>query len=71
VTADQQLDESLRRAEQSMFIRDLSEVNGSMLDGRQLNLADIVGGGNGFGSGKVLGGIDRRRVIFASSWMLL
>ncbi len=58
VTADQQLDESLRRAEQSMFIRDLSEVNGSMLDGRQLNLADIVGGGNGFGSGKVLGGID-------------
>ncbi|HML73104.1 MAG TPA: FecR domain-containing protein [Anaerohalosphaeraceae bacterium] len=58
VTADQQLDESLRRAEQSMFIRDLSEVNGSMLDGRQLNLADIVGGGNGFGSGKVPGGID-------------
>lgn len=58
VTADQRLDGTLRRAETAMFIRDVSEVNGSMLDGRQLNLADIVGGGNGFGSGKVLGGID-------------
>ncbi|MEN6309873.1 MAG: FecR domain-containing protein [Anaerohalosphaeraceae bacterium] len=58
VTADQQLDGALRRAEKSMFIRDVSEVDGSMLDGLQLNLADIVGGGNGFGSGRIFGGID-------------
>ena len=64
VTADQQLDESPRRAEQSMFIRDLSEVNGSILEGRQLNLADVVGGGNGFGSGTVLGGIDPQTGAF-------
>lgn len=67
VTADQQLDGALRRAEKSMFIRDVSEVNASMLNERQLNLADIVGGGNGLGSGRIFGGIDPQTGAFRSS----
>ena len=46
------------RAEESLFIRDLSGVKPETLAGRQIDLADIVGGGNGFGSGKREVGID-------------
>ena len=58
VTAARELEGMPNRAQEAMFIRDMSQVNDAMLNSRQLNLADIVGGGNGFGSGKLDVGID-------------
>ena len=58
VTAQGLLDDAPRRAEESLFIRDLSGVDREGLVLRHVDLADIVGGGNGFGSGKPEVGID-------------
>lgn len=58
VTSERQYAGPPRRAEESFFIRDLSGVKPESLSGRQIDLADIVGGGNGFGSGKLHVGID-------------
>jgi hypothetical protein len=58
VTAARELEGMPYKAQEAMFIRDMSAVKDSLFNGRQLNLADIVGGGNGFGSGKLDVGID-------------
>ncbi len=58
VTDQGQFDGSPRPAEESLFIRDLSSVNQALLAGRRFDLADVVGGGNGFGSGTPDAGID-------------
>lgn len=43
---------------QNTFIREISSPNGVVWRGEALNLADIVGGGSGFGSGTHDAGID-------------
>jgi hypothetical protein len=46
------------RAEREHFISNLSQVGSTSLPGRQLDLADLVGGGNGFGTGRIDHGLD-------------
>ena len=60
VTANGQLDGAPRGAEESLFIRDLASVDPYRMIGRKFDLADVIGGGNGFGSGTVNVGIDMR-----------
>ena len=40
------------------FVRDISSSNDMIWTGQNINLADIVGGGNGFGTGKIDKGIS-------------
>ena len=42
----------------SKFIRKISSANNFTWDGKNIKLADIIGGGNGFGTGKANWGID-------------
>lgn len=60
VTDQGRLEGPPRRAEGALFISDLSTLNSEAMAGRRLDLADIIGGGNGFGSGTVNAGIDVR-----------
>lgn len=52
VTAEQQLETISRPAEQALFVSSIAEVKSQMHTGLRIDLADIVGGGNGFGSGQ-------------------
>ncbi|AQT69195.1 FecR protein [Anaerohalosphaera lusitana] len=46
------------------FVRDIESKAGFVWRGQSLDLADIVGGGNGFGSGKKNAGISVRTGVF-------
>lgn len=45
--------------EQAQFVRQFS-ANGLFWRGQRINLADIVGGGNGFGTGQLCWGLDNK-----------
>lgn len=46
------------RAQEEHFVTDLSQVRATTLPGLRLDLADLVGGGNGFGTGRIDHGLD-------------
>jgi hypothetical protein len=46
------------RAHRELFVSDLSQVGSTSLPGLRLDMADLVGGGNGFGTGFLDHGLD-------------
>ena len=60
VTDQGRLEASPQSAQETFFIRDLARIDPETFTGLQIDLADIVGGGNGFGTGTQHTGIDLR-----------
>ena len=58
VNIDRAFDGGPRAAQTELFVRDVSQIKPAMLSGHRLDLADMLGGGNGLGSGTLGRGID-------------
>jgi hypothetical protein len=58
VDADGQTDQAMSHAQASRFVRSMPKEGLLSCPGRRLDLADLVGGGNGFGTGVRGQGID-------------